>query len=134
LSVRVGEELSDPVLVQRLDGLILLVAAVIGFAAGDLSWWWFAALLLVPHISAAGYLAGPSIGAMSYNLGHTLIGPGLLFGWYWLGGPAFVLALAWVWMAHIGMDRLFGYGLKYPDTFAHTHLGTIGRSRAREVA
>jgi hypothetical protein len=126
--------MSDPVLVQRLEGLALLVAAVVGFAAGDVSWWWFAALLLMPDVSAAGYLAGPSIGAVTYNLGHTLIGPGLLFGWYMLGGPPLVLAVAWVWMAHIGMDRLFGYGLKYPDAFTHTHLGTIGRSRAREVA
>jgi hypothetical protein len=32
------------------------------------------------------------------------------------------------------MDRLFGYGLKYPDAFTHTHLGTIGKSKAPEVA
>jgi hypothetical protein len=79
----------------------------------------------------AGYLAGPKTGAITYNVGHTLIGPGLLFGWYWLGGPTFVLAAAWTWMAHIGMDRLLGYGLKYSDAFTHTHLGTIGRSGER---
>jgi hypothetical protein len=32
------------------------------------------------------------------------------------------------------MDRLFGYGLKYPDAFTHTHLGTVGRSRVQDVA
>jgi hypothetical protein len=126
--------LFGPVLLQRLEGLVLLVAAVVGFAEADYSWWWFAALLLVPDVSMAGYLAGPSLGAITYNIGHTLIGPGLLFGWYWLGGPAIVLALAWVWMAHIGMDRLFGYGLKYSDAFTHTHLGTIGRSSTGAVS
>jgi hypothetical protein len=122
------EPLFGPVPMQRLEGLVLLVAAVIGFAEGDASWWWFVALILVPDVTAAGYLVSPSMGAMIYNLGHTLIVPGLLFGWYWLSGPDSVLALAWVWMAHIGIDRLFGYGLKYPDAFTHTHLGTIGRS------
>ncbi|HET8568702.1 MAG TPA: DUF4260 family protein [Candidatus Limnocylindria bacterium] len=28
------------------------------------------------------------------------------------------------------MDRLFGYGLKYPTSFSDTHLGRIGRTRA----
>ncbi|MGH3030008.1 MAG: DUF4260 family protein [Gaiellaceae bacterium] len=34
-----------------------------------------------------------------------------------LGAGALVL-----WLAHIGIDRLLGYGLKYPDRFRETHL------------
>jgi hypothetical protein len=34
-----------------------------------------------------------------------------------------VMALALIWLAHIGMDRLLGFGLEYNDRFAHTHLG-----------
>jgi hypothetical protein len=34
-------------------------------------------------------------------------------------------------MAHIGLDRALGYGLKLPDDFRHTHLGTIGADRSR---
>ena len=53
--------------------------------------------------------------------------------------PAAFVALGWwqdhrlaaaaglVWLAHIGMDRLLGYGLKYDDHFQHTHLGLIGK-------
>jgi hypothetical protein len=33
------------------------------------------------------------------------------------------MALALVWLAHVGLDRLLGMGLKYNDRFAHTHLG-----------
>jgi hypothetical protein len=33
------------------------------------------------------------------------------------------------WLAHIGADRLLGYGLKYGDNFQHTHLGQLGRER-----
>jgi hypothetical protein len=36
-------------------------------------------------------------------------------------------SIAVIWFAHIGMDRLVGYGLKYSGDFKHTHLGLIGR-------
>jgi len=29
--------------------------------------------------------------------------------------------------SHSAMDRVFGYGLKYPDSFKNTHLGKIGK-------
>ncbi len=41
-------------------------------------------------------------------------------------------------LAHIGMDRALGYGLKYPTSFQDTHLGRFGKRRdgaaARPVA
>jgi hypothetical protein len=27
-----------------------------------------------------------------------------------------------IWIAHIGMDRMLGFGLKYPTRFNATHL------------
>jgi hypothetical protein len=30
-------------------------------------------------------------------------------------------------LAHVGMDRAVGYGLKYPTAFGRTHLGVVGR-------
>jgi hypothetical protein len=30
-------------------------------------------------------------------------------------------------LAHIGIDRALGYGLKYHADFAFTHLGKIGK-------
>ncbi len=118
-----------PVPIQRIEGLVLLVAGVAAFGASDVSWWWFAGLLLVPDVSMVGYLANPSTGASVYNIGHALLGPGLLIGWHLLGGPVAALAVGAVWLAHVGMDRLFGYGLKYDDDFKHTHLGWIGPDR-----
>jgi len=29
-----------------------------------------------------------------------------------------------IWTAHIGLDQLLGYGLKYPTAFGDTHLGS----------
>ena len=76
-----------------------------------------------------GYLANPSAGALIYNLGHTFLWPGLLLGWYLLGGPLGALAIGSIWLAHIGFDRLAGYGLKFADDFTSTHLGPIGKAR-----
>jgi hypothetical protein len=33
--------------------------------------------------------------------------------------------MALIWLAHIGMDRMLGYGLKYSGGFKDTHLGRL---------
>ena len=49
----------------------------------------------------------------------------LSFGWVAAVAP---LALAGaILLAHVGMDRALGYGLKLPTDFRDTHLGRIGR-------
>lgn len=123
--------MSQPVAVQRIEGLALLVLAVVAFAATGFSWWWFAGLLLVPDLSMIGYLANPRVGAKVYNAGHTLVVPAGLALWWWIWGPVAVGMVAAVWLAHIGMDRAAGYGLKEATDFTHTHLGVIGSARAR---
>ncbi|GLR92489.1 hypothetical protein GCM10007858_01070 [Bradyrhizobium liaoningense] len=40
------------------------------------------------------------------------------------------LSIALIWLAHIGIDRALGYGLKYSAGFSFTHLGRIGRQKA----
>jgi hypothetical protein len=34
-----------------------------------------------------------------------------------------------IWIAHIGFDRLMGYGLKIGPGFKDTHLGRIGTKK-----
>jgi hypothetical protein len=46
-----------------------------------------------------------------------------------LASPAILLAAA-ILIAHVGMDRAVGYGLKLPSSFQDTHLGRMGRTRA----
>ena len=84
-------------------------------------------LLLAPDLSMVGYLAGPRVGALSYNLAHNLVVAltVLAAGWF---VPVAPLALTGaVLLAHVGMDRSLGYGLKLPTDFRDTHLGRIGR-------
>ncbi len=86
-------------------------------------------LLLVPDLSMLGYLGGPRLGAITYNLGHILVVPvALALAGWWLAQPLLLMA-AGVTGAHIGMDRAFGYGLKYSTSFQDTHLGRIGKRR-----
>ena len=111
----------------RVEGLVVFALALYLYVRGGHSWGLFALLFLVPDVSFAAYLAGPRIGAIGYNLLHSYAGPAVLaIGMLATGRPA-VIPL--VWAAHIGFDRMLGYGLKYPTSFGDTHLGRIGRTR-----
>lgn len=69
-----------------------------------------------------GYLVNVRAGAQLYNAVHTYVGP-LLLALYSMGAShPVLLPLTLIWFAHIGMDRMLGYGLKYPTHFKDTHL------------
>jgi uncharacterized protein DUF4260 len=112
----------------RMEGLTVLAAAVLVYARSDHSWLLFAVLFLTPDISFVGYVLGPRIGAAIYNIFHSYIVPVALGCGMWVAGHSIAIPL--IWAAHIGFDRLLGYGLKYPTGFGDTHLGKLGRSSA----
>lgn len=86
-------------------------------------------MLLVPDVFMLGYVKSKELGALTYNLGHSYLTPALLLLIAYTFGWGIGSALAVIWIAHIGMDRLMGYGLKKPKGFEHTHLGKIGKQR-----
>ncbi len=110
----------------RVEGLAVAGAALAVFAATAQPWWLVPALFLVPDLSAFGYLAGPRVGAWTYNLAHTaplplaLLGAGA--GWH---TSALTVAGA-IGLLHLGLDRVMKYGVKYDHGFAVTHLGAHG--------
>jgi hypothetical protein len=106
-----------------LEGLVLLAGALIAFGALGQPWWLVPAAILAPDIAMSGYLAGPRPGAHVYNLTHATPLPAVMLGAGYWQADRLVMALALVWLAHIGLDRLLGTGLKYNDRFTHTHLG-----------
>lgn len=114
---------------QRLEGLALLVVAVLAYRQVEQGWLLFAVLFLTPDLSFFGYLAGPRIGGLIYNLAHSLIGPLLLAGVGLISANSLETGIALIWLAHIGFDRTLGYGLKSPEAFEITHLGLIGKAR-----
>jgi hypothetical protein len=106
-----------------LEGLVLLVGALVAFGTLGQPWWLVPAGILGPDIAMSGYLAGTRLGAHVYNAGHATLLPGVMLGVGYWQADRLVMALALIWLAHIGLDRLVGMGLKYNDGFAHTHLG-----------
>ena len=116
----------------RLEGLALFTGMTLLYAVWGGSWWIYAILFLVPDLSFAGYLAGPRAGAMVYNAAHSYMAPMILMVTGFAIEAPLVLSIAMLWLAHIGIDRALGYGMKYVTGFGFTHLGRIGRAAPTE--
>ncbi|WP_087120691.1 DUF4260 domain-containing protein [Brevundimonas sp. SH203] len=110
----------------RLEGLAILVLCVGLYARMGAAWPVFALGFLAPDLSFAAWLFGPRIGARAYNLAHSEIGP-VALGLIGLWAAPTLTPLALIWGAHVGFDRMLGYGLKIGASFERTHLGPIGR-------
>lgn len=116
-----------PKLLLRLEGAALMAAALFYYAQAGGDWGRFALLFLAPDLSLFAYLAGPGPGAIVYNAAHTTMGP-LAYGALGAAtGQPLLVQIAAIHLAHIGFDRLLGFGLKYGVSFAATHLGPVGR-------
>jgi Domain of unknown function (DUF4260) len=97
--------------------------ALIAYSTLGQPWWLVPAGILVPDIAMSGYVAGTRLGAHLYNLAHATLLPAVMLGIGYWQADRLLMALALIWLAHIGLDRLLGMGLKYNDRFTHTHLG-----------
>ena len=112
----------------RLEGLTLFAGMTLLYAIWGGSWWVYAILFLVPDLSFAAYLAGPKPGAIVYNAAHSYMAPVTLMTAGFAAASPLLLSIAMIWLAHIGIDRALGYGLKYAEGFGFTHLGRIGKA------
>ena len=114
-----------PHVLLRVEGLAVAAAAVALYFHEDFGWILFVALILAPDLSFAGYAFGPKVGAIAYDAVHTEIFPVALGVVGVVSDSDGALKVALIWLAHIGADRLFGYGLKYPAAFKDTHLSRV---------
>jgi len=107
----------------RIEEAFLFLLSVFLFYRLGFAWWWFPLLLFVPDVGMVGYLLNSRVGAYIYNAVHhravavALYVVGALFSY-----PVLEL-IGVVLFAHSTLDRVFLFGLKYPDRFDHTHLG-----------
>jgi hypothetical protein len=123
----VGAVAGVPRLLLRLEGAAVFCGAVFFYWRLDGSWLWFVVLFLAPDLSFLAYVVSPRVGAIAYNAVHTTLGPlALLALAAWRGWPVGE-DVALIWLAHVGVDRALGYGLKYGTGFGDTHLGRLGR-------
>lgn len=116
----------------RLEYAGLFLLGLFLFSQLPYAWWLFPALLLAPDIGMIGYAVNARTGAFTYNLLHHIGIAAIIYiaGSYWKIDE--LMLAGSIMLAHAGMDRIFGYGLKYPDAFGHTHLGWIGGESKNE--
>ncbi|WP_404451518.1 DUF4260 domain-containing protein [Virgibacillus necropolis] len=109
----------------HIEGFVVLMLALYFYAQTEIGWGWFFLLLLAPDLSMFGYMVNKKIGSYVYNLFHTYSLPLLLIILTFSMHQELLVAMGIIWVAHIGMDRMFGYGLKYATDFKSTHLNKI---------
>ena len=109
----------------QVEGVVLFGATLFLFNSTHQHWWWVPVLLFLPDLFMAGYARSTKLGALIYNIGHTYLLPTILALYGLHSHRPFIVGIGLIWLAHIGMDRVLGYGLKYDDNFKHTHLGSL---------
>lgn len=103
----------------------ILALVAIYYQPLQFSWWVWILLFLLPDLGMLGYLVNTEIGAHTYNLlHHRSVGAAV-----WLLGlytqQPYITLTGIILLGHSSFDRALGYGLKFPDSFKHTHLGWL---------
>ena len=114
--------------------MALLALSVLLYGLNEGIWLLFLLLFLVPDVSMLEYLSESRVGDASYNLFHTYATPGLLAALGLLTESHAAVSLALVCFAHIGFDRMVGFGLKYPTGFSSssTTLSSLSREQSNK--
>lgn len=109
----------------HVEGFAVFALSLYMYWSNEFSWVWFLLFILAPDLSMIGYFFNEKAGAKIYNLFHTYTLSLFLgfLGWQ-LSNPT-IFAVGIIWTAHIGMDRMVGYGLKYPTSFKDNHLNRV---------
>lgn len=114
-----------PRLLLRFEAVVLAGAALVLYFHLDYNVLALVALLVAVDLSLLGFLLGPRLGTFTYNLAHTTAFPLILGAIGVLGDGSIAIQVALAWLAHIGVDRALGFGLKYPSAFSDTHLQRV---------
>jgi Domain of unknown function (DUF4260) len=114
-----------PRFLLHLEGVAIAGAALVLYFWADHPWWLFLLLALAPDLAIAAYALGPRIGAAAYDVVHTYALPLVLGAVGVVADSDAAVAVALIWLTHIGVDRALGYGLKYPSGFKDTHLQRV---------
>ena len=111
--------------ILKFEQLGIFALSIFLFQDLAYSWWVYLLWFLAPDISMLGYLVNANIGAKAYNLFHH---QGVAILLYIMGATLTESPLTFaglILLGHSSFDRLWGYGLKYTDSFHHTHLGML---------
>jgi hypothetical protein len=111
----------------KLEEATMFLLSIFLFSRLHFAWWWYALLILTPDSSMIGYLVNNRVGATCYNIVHHKGIAILVYisGLYLQNETVQFAGL--ILFGHSSMDRMMGYGLKYFEGFAFTHLGMTGK-------
>lgn len=108
--------------ILRLESLLFLLGSLYFYYLLSGNWMLFFLFLLLPDVSMIGYLKSKRLGSITYNLIHNFTLPLLMIAVGFLLNNLTTHALGLILLAHVAMDRLLGFGLKYPTAFKDTHM------------
>ncbi len=113
--------------ILQLEELALTALGIGGLYYQPLhfSWWLWPILFLSPDISMLGYLVNTKTGAYAYNLFHHKAAAVVVAAIGFFYSIPVIMFAGILLFAHSSFDRMLGYGLKYEDSFKHTHLGML---------
>lgn len=114
----------------RIENATMFLFSIYLYSLLDFEWWWYLILILIPDIGMLGYIFNPKIGAITYNIFHH---KGIALAIYLIGiymNNEIIILTGIILFGHSSLDRIFGYGLKYKDSFIHTHLGMLKKIKA----
>ena len=107
------------------EGLAAFVAGLALYLQFGGDPWLFLPILLLPDLGLLGYLAGSRVGAFLYDLVHNWAIGLAAIGLAVATGSSALWIVGAILVAHVGMDRAVGYGLKYPGAPKPTHLQRV---------
>jgi len=118
-----------------LEEAAQLTAAIVAlsFMPFHFAWYVWVVLFFLPDVSMIGYLGGPRLGALVYNIvHHKALGVLLFLAGLFINYETMQL-VGLLLFAHSAFDRILGYGLKLPDSFQHTHHGMAGKQKRKKT-
>lgn len=111
---------------QRIEGGIVFVLAIsAAVILRDMPWWAFILMAFAPDLAMAGYAAGPRSGAALYNAVHLYAFGAVVILAAVASASDFWICAGLLFIAHAGIDRALGFGLKETTGFKCTHLGIL---------
>ncbi len=87
--------------------------------------WLWVILFFTPDIGMLGYLINLKVGAFVYNLFHHKGIALVIAATGYFSHNDITTAIGILLFAHASFDRIWGYGLKYEDSFKNTHLNAL---------
>jgi hypothetical protein len=112
---------------ESLGLLVLFTAIYFHLYPGE--WVLYLSLFFLPDLSFILFVISKKLGVIAYNIFHHQGIAAFLFIIGYQSHNEMMMKIALIFLAHSTFDRVAGYGLKYFDSFDHTHLGWVGKSK-----